>query len=208
MNSDWIAHPPKLYRKLFPGGLWRIFSSEKKIYLTFDDGPCPKVTPHVLDILDRYGIHATFFMVGENVKRYPEIYKEICEKGHAVGNHTMHHMQGLRVSAKEYIDDVRLADSLINSRLFRPPHGILRPSQLKELRESGFTLIMYDIVTRDYSSKQNKEKILERVKRFVKPGSIIVFHDSEKASGQMLPSLPDVIEFLKNQGYEFGVICE
>lgn len=206
MNIDWIAQPPYLYRALFPGGLWRISGEKRIVYLTFDDGPHPEVTVKVLDILARYGIKATFFMVGQNVERYPSVVEEIQRSGHSVGNHTMHHAQGLKMRGKEYCSDVAQASKIINSKLFRPPHGLLRPSQIRTLHREGYTLVMYDVVTRDYSEKQTPDMILDRLKRYVRPGSIIVFHDSEKAASRMLETLPKAINWLQSQGYEFAKI--
>ena len=131
---------------LFPETVWRIHKRDHTVYLTFDDGPIPDVTPWVLDTLDRYGIKATFFMVGENVERHPELLEEVRRRGHSVGNHTMSHLQGAHVGTKHYLHNVFRANELIGSTLFRPPHGLLRWGQSKVLR-SRFTIIMYDLVS-------------------------------------------------------------
>ena len=144
-----IERPPLLYRLLFPEAIWRINKRKRRVvYLTFDDGPIPEQTPWVLDILDRYGIKATFFMVGDNVRRNPDLLAEVRRRGHSVGNHTMHHLQGMKVTARRYLRDVSEADALIDSPLFRPPHGIMRWKQSRALREK-YIIIMYDLVTRD-----------------------------------------------------------
>ena len=199
----WIEQPPLFYRLLFPEALWRIQRRGRKVvYLTFDDGPIPEETPWVLDLLDKYGIKATFFMVGDNVRRHPELFEEIKRRGHSYGNHTMHHLQGIKESATTYLRDITEADALIDSSLFRPPHGITYPTQAKLIRRH-YNIVMYDLVTRDYSKRINGEQVLDNVKRYVRNGSIIVFHDSIKAHTNMRYALPRAIEWLKEQGYEF-----
>ena len=200
-----IERPPLLYRMLFPETVWRIHSKPHTVYLTFDDGPIPEVTPWVLDTLDRYGIKATFFCVGENVKRNPNLFAEVLRRGHSVGNHTMNHMQGARVSTKVYLHNVFTANELIHTTLFRPPHGLLRWAQSKVLR-NRFGIIMYDLVSHDYSRKLTGEQVLDNVKRNVRNGSIIVFHDSLKAEKNMKYALPRAIEWLREQGYNFDKI--
>lgn len=200
-----IEQPPLIYRLLFPEAVWRIKrrGSQPVVYLTFDDGPIPSQTPWVLDLLDRYGIKATFFMVGDNVRRHPELLEEVRRRGHSYGNHTMHHMQGMKVRAVRYLRDVAEAAAYIDSTLFRPPHGLLRWKQAKALKQR-YNIIMYDLVTRDYSRKLNGEEVLENVRRYARNGSIIVFHDSLKASANMRYALPKAIEWLLDQGYEFA----
>lgn len=201
-----IEQPPLLYRLLFPEALWRIAHKGKRtVYLTFDDGPIPEVTPWVLDLLDSYDIKATFFLVGDNVRRHPELLEEIKKRGHSWGNHTMHHLQGMKVTAMRYMRDITEADLLIGSPLFRPPHGLLRWRQAAAIK-SHYNIVMYDLVTRDYSKKLNPDQVVENVKRFTRNGSIIVFHDSLKAEGNLRQALPRAIEWLKQQGYEFQPI--
>lgn len=201
-----IERPPLFYRLLFPEGLWRFMVKKRKvIYLTFDDGPVPEVTPWVLETLDRYGVKATFFMVGDNVARNPELFEEIKRRGHAYGNHTMHHLQGMHVSTYRYLHDITEANDLIDSTLFRPPHGLLRWKQSKIIKDR-YNIIMYDLVTRDYSKKLTPEKVFANVRRYARNGSIIVFHDSLKAERNMKAVLPQAIEWLKARGYEFAVL--
>ena len=199
-----IEQPPYLYRLLFPEAIWRIKQRGGRpvVYLTFDDGPIPEETPWVLDLLDRYGIKATFFMVGDNVRRHPELLEEVRRRGHSYGNHTMHHLQGMEVNARRYLRDVSEAAALIDSTLFRPPHGLIRWHQGKALKEH-YNIVMYDLVTRDYSRKLTGEQVFDNVRRFARNGSIIVFHDSLKASANMRYALPRAIEWLLEQGYEF-----
>ena len=198
-----IERPPLLYRLLFPEALWRLNRRRRRVvYLTFDDGPIPEQTPWVLDILDRYGVKATFFMVGANVRRHPGLLEEVRRRGHSVGNHTMHHLQGMKVATDRYLADVAEADALIDSTLFRPPHGIMRWKQSRALR-ARYNIIMYDLVTRDYSAKLSPDEVVANVRRYARNGSIIVFHDSLKAAPNMRPALPQAIEWLLSQGYEF-----
>lgn len=197
-----IEQPPLAYRLLFPEAIWRIKSKGRRaVYLTFDDGPVPEVTPWVLDVLDRYNVKATFFMVGDNVRRSPALFEEIKKRGHSWGNHTMHHLQGMKVDSFRYMRDITEADNLINSPLFRPPHGILRRRQAAGIK-NHYNIVMYDLVTRDYSKKLNPEQVLENVKQYARNGSIIVFHDSLKGQRNMQAVLPAAIEWLKAQGYE------
>lgn len=198
-----IERPPLFYRLLFPEAIWRIKHRRRKVvFLTFDDGPIPEVTPWVLDTLDRYGIKATFFMVGDNVRRHPELLEEVRRRGHAVGNHTMHHLQGIKVTAYRYMHDISEANDLIDSPLFRPPHGLLRWKQARAIKDR-YNLVMYDLVTRDYSKKLNPEQVFNNVRRYARNGSIIVFHDSLKAEKNMKAVLPRAIEYLRSLGYEF-----
>lgn len=199
----FIEQPPLLYRLLFPEAVWRIKHRRRKVvYLTFDDGPVPEVTPWVLDMLDKYGIKATFFMVGDNVRKHPELFEEVKRRGHSYGNHTMHHLQGAKESLRTYMRDITEADALIDSVLFRPPHGLMRWSQAAAIKHH-YNVVMYDLVTRDYSRRQTPRQVLGNVKRYARNGSIIVFHDSIKAEKNLRATLEESIVWLKNQGYEF-----
>ncbi len=198
--------PPLIFRLLFPEGIWRIKRKGQKVaFLTFDDGPVPEVTPWVLDTLDRYGVKATFFMVGDNVKRNPGLFDEIKKRGHSFGNHTMHHLKGMSSSVRRYLRDVAEADALIGSPLFRPPHGLIKWQQSRAIRNK-YNLIMYDVVTRDYSRKLTPEQVLDNVKRYARDGSIIVFHDSLKAESNLKAVLAPAIEWLQSEGYELRPI--
>ncbi|MDL2222888.1 polysaccharide deacetylase family protein [Bacteroidales bacterium OttesenSCG-928-M11] len=203
-----IEQPPLLYRLYFRGSLWRINRESKVVYLTFDDGPIPEITPWVLDLLDKYKIKATFFCVADNVRKYPDIYQDLLERGHQVGNHTYHHLQGLRTWSKNYVANVDLAAKIIKSKLFRPPHGHIRLPQLAWLKKKEYKVIMWDVVTRDYSKYVDSEKVFNNVKKYTRPGSIIVFHDSIKAGDKMKEALPRSIEWLLEQGYTFELIPE
>lgn len=198
----WIEQPPLLYRLLFPEAIWRVKKRKRKVaYITFDDGPIPEVTPWVLDTLDRYGIKATFFFVGDNVRKHPHLYEEVKRRGHSYGNHTMHHLQGFKTTRLRYMRDITEADGLIDSPLFRPPHGLMRWAQAKAIK-NHYNIVMYDLVTRDYSIKMSPEEVFRNVRRYARNGSIIVFHDSLKAERNMKEVLPRAIEWLQNEGYE------
>lgn len=202
-----IERPPILYRMLFPEALWRLNRRRKVVYLTFDDGPIPEVTPWVLDTLDHYGIKATFFCVGENVLRNPDLFQELRRRGHSVGNHTMSHVQSSVVTTRTYLRNVKEAEELIGSTLFRPPHGFMRWGTARLLK-NHYNIVMYDLVTRDYNRKLTGERVFNNVKRYARNGSIIVFHDSLKAEANMKYALPRSIEWLKEQGYEFSQLVE
>ena len=200
-----IEQPPRIYRRLFPGTLWRIPAPNgkpKSVYLTFDDGPIPEMTPWILEVLDKYKIKATFFCVGENVRQYPTLYETLLERGHQVGNHTFNHLQGIRSRSKNYIRNIAEASKYIDSDLFRPPHGHMRFPQLFRLRKL-FRIVMWDVVTRDYSPHVTAKDVLNNVKKYTRNGSIIVFHDSLKAKGRIEEALPQAIEWLLQEGYQF-----
>ena len=199
-----IEQPPKLLRWLYPRALWRMDKNVKAVYLTFDDGPIPNITPWVLDLLDKYNIKATFFLVGDNVRKHPEEFKMIVERGHRVGNHTFNHISGLKYLSYNYLENTNKADELIKSKLFRPPHGWMRWGQYMVLSHR-YTVVMWDLVTRDYSKRLNGCQVLGIVKKYVRNGSIITFHDSIKSEKNLKYALPRAIEWLLEQGYEFKV---
>ncbi len=200
----FIEQPPWFYRALFPGVIWRIPAEPKCVYLTFDDGPIPEVTPWVLDILRRYQVKATFFMVGDNVRKHPDIYRMVLEAGHRVGNHTFNHIQGIAFWTRHYLANVEKAADYIPGDLFRPPHGHMRLPQVFWLRRR-YRIIMWDVVTRDYNARKTPDEVLNVVKRYTRNGSIIVFHDSLKAEKNMREAMPRAIEWLLAEGYTFKV---
>lgn len=197
-----IEQPAIWLRWLYPGALWRMDRHERAVYLTFDDGPIPESTPFILETLARYDVHATFFMVGDNVRKYPHLYHQIVDAGHCVGNHTFNHWGGFKHSVSGYCDNVEQAAQLIDSHLFRPPHGWMRLSQYVWLSRK-YRVVMWDLVTRDYSKWMTGEGVLNNVKRYARNGSIITFHDSLKSIDKLHIALPRAIEWLKDQGYEF-----
>lgn len=200
----FIEQPARFLRWLYPHALWRMERQERCVYLTFDDGPIPEATPFVLDALDEAGAKATFFMVGDNARRHPHLLDEVRRRGHRVGNHTFNHIGGLRWSAWKYLGNVRKAESLLQSdRLFRPPHGWMGPVQYRVMRHTGWRVVMWDVVTRDYSNRLTAEEVLANVKRYTRNGSIITFHDSLKSIDKLHKILPQALRWLKDQGYEF-----
>ena len=198
-----IERPPYLYRKLFPGSVWRLPEEEPCVYITFDDGPNAATTPRLLRLLDQLHVPATFFCVGDNVRRYSEHYRAILAAGHTVGNHTYHHIRGLSLPASAYMADVQQAAELIHSRLFRPPHGRLTPAQLSALRTAGYRIIMFDVVTRDYNPRLTPDNVFHIATRYARNGSLIVFHDSPKAAPRLFDALPRVVTHLRAAGYTF-----
>ncbi|MDE6670131.1 MAG: polysaccharide deacetylase family protein [Muribaculaceae bacterium] len=200
-----IERPPLWWRALCPKGLFRVSGCGRTVYLTFDDGPIPEVTPWVLDCLAERDIKATFFMVGDNARRYPYLVEAVCSAGHTLGNHAMHHLQGLHTSLMPYVADIEEARLYLDTSLFRPPHGFLRPSQAKALA-GRYDIVMYDVVTRDYSNRLTAEEVLDNVRTLVRPGSIIVFHDSLKSWPRLREALPRSLDWLSQQNYAFATL--
>ena len=193
---------PRFIIRLLKKFEWHGNRSEKTIHITFDDGPTPEITDKVLDILDEYDARATFFCLGRNVDRHPELFQKIKQRGHATGNHTYSHLRGWKASLKSYIQDVNLAQQLIRSKLLRPPYGRISSAQARYLGKQ-YRIIMWDVLTHDYNRRLPKEMCLRNVIRGTKNGSIIVFHDSKKASETMLYILPKYLEHFSNEGYTF-----
>lgn len=177
---------------------------EKSVYLTFDDGPIPEATPFILDTLANFGVHATFFMVGDNVRKHPDEFEMVRAAGHRLGNHTFNHIGGLRHGIRSYLRNVDKANELIGTDLFRPPHGWMKWEQYIAVRQK-YRVVMWDLVTRDYSTLLNGRDVLLNVRRFARNGSIITFHDSLKSQDKLLYALPRSIEWLLSQGYAFRV---
>ena len=198
---------PDFIKLMWRTPVWRINPSEKVIYLTFDDGPNPEVTPQVLDILDEFEAKATFFCVGENVLKYPEIFQEVKHRGHAVGNHTFNHVKGTEKTVKEYVDNVGKAHEYIHSKLFRPPHGRITLSQVNKLK-ADFKIIMWDFITYDFDRQVTSTEILKEVKLRSRNGSVVIFHDSLKARKNVLEALPEALRYWKKEGYEVKALHE
>jgi len=193
-----------IFQRFYPYG---IFRTGEAVYLTFDDGPIPEVTPKVLEILDRYQVKATFFMVGENVYKHPEVYQQVVDAGHAIGNHTYNHIKGWKYSTFTYLSNVEQCEERIaETNLFRPPYGKATWLQRRMLHLMGYKIIYWDILTRDYNPKRTPEQMLAQIKKEVRPGSIINFHDSLKSNERMLAVLPQVIEYLQAEKYEIKAL--
>ena len=184
---------------------WDLKGDHREVYLTFDDGPTPVVTPWVLDQLDAAKAKATFFCLGRNVDKYGDIYNQILAAGHSVGNHSYSHLKGFRSSVKRYMEDIHLASDMIDSKLFRPPYGRILPGQVKAVIEE-YDIIMWDVLSIDYNSGLTGDRVLRNVTNNVKPGSIIVFHDSDKASDNLYYALPRTLEYLQENGYTMKAI--
>lgn len=214
-----IAKVPSFIKKLYPKRIWDGPRNGKSIYLTFDDGPIPEVTPWVLDQLRKYDAKASFFCIGDNIRKHPEVFKKVVSEGHAVGNHTFNHLNGWKTPAKEYLLNVEAGQQILEkqlpkntlaataslkSRLFRPPYGRIKAGQARQLREQGYTLVMWDVLSMDYDQKLSPETCFQNVLKNAFNGSIIVFHDSLKAERNLKIVLPKVLEHFRNLGFTFS----
>jgi len=203
---------------MFPKRIWAFPNSEKKVYLTFDDGPIPEVTPWVLDTLKTYNAKATFFCIGDNIAKHPEIFKRIISEGHAVGNHTFNHCNGHKTRLKAYMENVLKAEAEIGHRkslilpkqseniehlpsLFRPPYGKMTSAQAKFIKQKGYQIIMWNLLSADFDTAISEEKCYKNVAKSIKPGSIVVFHDSLKAQKNMQYALPKVLDIIAENGW-------
>lgn len=206
MNSMYFVKSPILLCKLYQRNeIWNIDTREKEIFLTFDDGPIQDTTPWILNMLDRYQAHATFFCVGENVTRNPGLFESIVSRGHAVGNHTYNHLNGWRSPNKDYVENVMKCKEIIPSTLFRPPYGRINRAQMNELKPY-FNLIFWSVLTGDFDTEINPAKCLNNAVVNTKPGSIVVFHDSIKAWPNLKYALPAFLEHFSLQGYRFSAL--
>ena len=204
---------PKVFRRLYPDYLWRVATEEKVLYLTFDDGPTPEVSEFVLETLDSFDAKATFFCIGQNIEKYPSLFQTILKQGHAVGNHTHRHVKGWKTSTEDYLRETALCldmmqkhsdgTSMPNLKLFRPPYGKLTQTQGKALLERGYQIVMWDILSFDWKASIPEEDCLNNVLDHSKEGSIIVFHDSQKANKNMSYALPKVLAHFSERGYQF-----
>lgn len=199
---------PKYIQRLFKHQIWNIKNDENAVYLTFDDGPIPYVTEEILKILEQEKVKATFFCIGDNIKKHPDIFLKIIQAKHAIGNHTFNHLKGWNTKLQVYVSNVDLCQQEleqlnINSRLFRPPYGKISIKQSRFLRKKGYKIIMWDVLSKDFDCKINAQKCFDNVVKNTSSGSIIVFHDSLKAQQNVLKSLPKVIQALKAKGFTF-----
>lgn len=199
-----IICPDNFLRLIYPNALWRVKTNEKKLFITFDDGPIPEVTPQILDILDEHKIKATFFCVAHNIDKHPDIFKSLIEKEHGIGNHTYNHLSGLKLCNSLYFNNIRKAEKLIKNKLFRPPHGIMRPYQYIYIRRKmKYKIVLWDVLTKDYDQKTSPRECLNNAIKYAREGSIIVFHDSIKAEKNVIFALPRMIKHFKEKGYTF-----
>ncbi len=200
-----LVRPPQLLRRYYKGSLWRMDKSKPTIYLTFDDGPIPELTPWVLDILDSYQIKATFFCVGDNIVKYPHLFERIKNSGHQVGNHTQNHMKGWMVKHSEYYDNIQKCQSLVQSYLFRPPYGRIKKSQFNKIIKE-YTVVFWDVLSYDYDKLITPSKCLKNSIKYTRNGSIIVFHDNIKAQRNLEFVLPKYIEHFLKLNYSFATL--
>jgi len=192
---------PRMVTWLFPNRVWQIPTAQKEIFLSFDDGPHTRITPMVLDMLATHGAKASFFCIGDRVKRFPGIYQRIVDEGHAIGNHTFHHLNGWKTNDADYLTNITEAALCIDSRLFRPPYGRIKGSQARAIVAKGFKTIMWTVLSGDYDAKLNPAQCANRVLKNIEPGFIFLFHDAEKAEKNMLFALEKLLEASKLQGF-------
>ncbi len=211
--SFWVK-TNNIVKRLFFNQVWDIPNTEQKVFLTFDDGPTPEITEWVLNLLETHRIRATFFCIGNNIEKHPEIFRKIIAAGHKIGNHTYNHLKGWKTHNSDYIRNtkaceaaiVKHSEGQIDSRLFRPPYGKIKPSQSRALRKQGYKIIMWDVISMDFDKNSTPEKCLQNVIENVEQGSIIVCHDSVKAFGNLEYLLPKVIQNLQERGFRFEVL--
>ena len=195
-----MVRPPLIAKYVLPQLTWRYKNAGSNVYLSFDDGPIPEVTPWVLDEAEKWGAKLTFFCVGENVQRYPGLFKEITKRGHRVGNHTYNHLQAWHTNRKTYFDNINKASAVIESNLFRPPHGQIYPWYVPKLRQEFDKIVMWDVLSKDYDANLSGSQVFANVKRYLRPGSILVFHDSLKAEKNMKYAFPKTLEMIAQMG--------
>jgi len=199
----YLTYAPWWLQKIYPQCIWQMPTAEKVVYLTFDDGPHPEATPFVLEQLKQFGAKACFFCIGKNVAAHPEIFKAVLADGHRVGNHTMYHANGWKTENDVYAAEVTKAASLIDSNLFRPPYGRIKKAQIKALTSEPqpYKIIMWSILSGDFDTAIDGEKCFQNIIRRIKPGSIIVFHDSAKALPRLQYALPKLLQWVVENGY-------
>lgn len=205
IKTSWLV------KKCFPRYTWSLPVQGKEVFLTFDDGPHPAITPWVLEQLAHYGAKATFFCIGDNVEQYPDTYRRLIAEGHSVGNHTQNHLNGWKVPVDLYLDNIKQAAQHIRSTLFRPPYGRLRSAAVPGIRSllgNNTQIIMWDVLSADFDPRFSPGRCLRNVLSNTVPGSIVVFHDSEKAYPNLEYILPRVLQHLSDKGYQFKRIEE
>jgi peptidoglycan/xylan/chitin deacetylase (PgdA/CDA1 family) len=203
----YLIKTPQVIQGLFPNFTWRIPTTDRQLFLTFDDGPIPEVTPWVLEQLAAYNAKATFFCVGDNIRKHPEIFAQIKAGGHSLGNHTFNHLNGWNTDNLTYFHNVRRGASGVKSVLFRPPYGKIKPKQAQFLQRH-YRIVMWDVLSGDFDATVSPEQCLNNVVRNAGPGSIVVFHDSVKSFERLEYALPRVLEHFSNQGYSFECLNE
>lgn len=210
--KPYLFKTPALVTRLFPSLLWEVKGKDRGIYLTFDDGPTPEVTPYVLDLLDSYQAKATFFCIGKNITAHPNIYKDILNRGHRVGNHTFNHLNAKMSDPEDYMEDVRRTEAVMQElreaplqelpRLFRPPYGRMTSTHSKALLQENYQIVMWSLLSADFDPDLDTQKSLKKLKKYSREGSIVVFHDSLKAYENLKALLPEYLRYLKTKGKE------
>lgn len=203
----YLNKTPDILKPIYKDLVWDVPTDKNEVFITFDDGPVPMATPYALDVLKEKGVPATFFCIGDNVRKYPDIYERIKAEGHLIGNHSLNHLNGWKYNDFSYVKNVLECARLVDSRLYRPPYGKIKRSQAAALGKR-FSIIMWDVISGDFDRNVSKEKCVENVVKNTVAGSIIVFHDSGKAYEKMAYALPLVIDQLKEKGFSFGLIPE
>lgn len=204
--ETYFYKTPFWLRWFYPNFLWRVKTTRKEVFLTFDDGPTPQVTEWVLNILAQHHARATFFCLGNNVQEHPELYQQLVDGGHSVGNHSFDHENGWETHQESYLKSVEQAAKHIKSKWFRPPYGKIRKAQAKALMKKGYKIVMWDLVSGDFNESYPTEKSLSLLLKHTRPGSILVFHDSHKAFAKLQKILPVILKKLKKKGYTFEVL--
>ncbi|GAA0871503.1 polysaccharide deacetylase family protein [Gangjinia marincola] len=202
----YTSKTPTFIRYLYPERLWRVETAKKELYLTFDDGPIPKITPWVLGQLEQYNAKATFFCIGENARKYAEILQHVIDRGHRIGNHTQHHLNGWKTRHKTYLQDVKDAEAYLplgEEKLFRPPYGKMTSAQANKVKDQDYKIVMYDVVSGDFDASISQLKCYSNVIRKAQNGSIIVFHDSLKAEKHLRYTLPKILRYYNDLGFRF-----
>ncbi len=204
-----MVHPNQLIRKLFNGTTWKEQTSDNEVFVTFDDGPIPEVTPWVLDEADKWGAKLTFFCVGENAYKHPDVLNEVIHRGHKIGNHTYNHIKAWSNNKQYYFNNIQKASEYLNTNLFRPPHGQIYPWYINPIKTQLHfeKIIMWDILTCDYDKNLSGEQVFNHVQKHISPGSIIVFHDSLKAMKNMQYAFPKTLELIQNRNFKARSIC-
>jgi peptidoglycan-N-acetylglucosamine deacetylase len=202
---SYLIKTPRLLKATFSSCIWHIKNSANSVYLTFDDGPHPIITPFVLDILKQFNAKATFFCIGKNVADHPEVYQRVIDEGHAIGNHTYHHVNSWKVKSEQYLENIIEAERIIQSNLFRPPYGKLTSSALRRIKNHNpkTKVVMWDVLTGDFDTKLSPQDCLKHTINSTETGSIIVFHDSEKAFERLAYALPRFMKYAANKKWQF-----
>ncbi len=213
--KSYLVKTPKFVQRLYPERIWAFPNKNNTVFLTFDDGPIPEITPWVIDTLKSYRAKATFFCIGDNATNHPNIFKQLLEEGHAIGNHTFNHLNGWNTNNSKYIKNCEKFESILNqvqndnssiNKLFRPPYGKLSSNQSKTLQKKGYKIIMWDVLSADFDVSISKEKCLENVLDNLQPGSIVVFHDSLKSVEKLKYVLPKVLDFIASKKWKCAKI--